>query len=116
MGEVVLSVWISLIMRHAVKNTTQVTMKYTRSVECRESERDQHQVSPSPVSVPLPWPLCSELHRSRCSTYALNSPVTNSDNSHSATGCNEIDLSIEASTSNVYQRLKLRVPMAIAEI
>ena len=93
-GEVVLSIWISLIMRHAVKNTTQVTMKYTKSVECRKSELDQHQVSPSPVSVPLPWSLCSDLYRSRSSTDTLSSHVPNSDNSHFAKGGDEMDNSI----------------------
>ena len=89
-GEVVLFTWMSflqdhliqflniaspLILRHVVKNTTQVT-------------------TPSPVSVPLSWPLCSELYRSRCCTDTLSSHVPNSDDFHFAKGEDEMDNSI----------------------
>ena len=89
-GEVVLSIWISLILRHAVKNTTQVTMKHIESVECRKSGAG----SASGVSCLCTFALSPELYRSRCRTYTLSSHVPNSDNSHFAKGGHGMDLSI----------------------
>ena len=108
-GEVVLFIWISflqdqlieflniaspLILRHVIKNTTQITLKNTRSVECRKNKLHHHRVFPSSVHGPSSWPLCSELYRSRCRTDTTNSHVTDSENSHSATGDNEMDAPI----------------------
>ena len=103
-GEVVLFIWINFLeeqlleflditsplnLKNVVENTTKITKKHRRNVECRKNELDMFEELPPPIPVPQSWPMCSKIYNSRCEIYTPSIPVKNSNDTYTAVGSNE---------------------------